>query len=94
MAVSINKCEYPIPKLERESWSKESLFRKSQTTDVKLLLQNIGCISKTKRDMTANKDEWLGGRNWDFDERICDFYIFNNFLWIFSWFIDEGLNEC
>lgn len=55
MAVSINKCEYPIPKLERESWSKESLFRKSQTTDVKVLLQNIG-ISKTKRERTANKD--------------------------------------
>jgi hypothetical protein len=59
MAVSINKCEYPMPKLERDSWSKESLFRKSQTADVKMLLQNIG-ISKTKRERTANKDERIG----------------------------------
>lgn len=53
VVVSINKYEYPMPKLERESWSKESLFRKSQTADVKVLLQNV---CRTKRERTVTKD--------------------------------------
>lgn len=54
MLIAINRNEFPMQQRIEREWSRESIFRKGQTAEVRNL---INTICKTKRERTIPKEE-------------------------------------